>query len=284
MYGINDIYLEYHTSPTKFRLIPIGDIHIGDKGCDIPRLRRLVGWIKNKENTYWIGMGDYANCINYTDKRFDPSTVSPEYLTDLDNVVSKQFDDLNKILSPIKDKCIGMHTGNHEETIRRKYHFDITRKFCDDWGVKYLGYSAFTRMHFKPNSTTRRHMVTIYSTHGAAGGRYPGYKINRLERIAGKFDADIILYAHSHTKDVHTTTQLRVTGHKYPRVAMRKQVVALTGCFMKGYIEGGTSYVERFDYPPTDLGVVKITIIVDKEGERSNGVRHRHCIDIHASV
>lgn len=282
MYGVNDIHLEYRKRPTKFRLVPIGDIHIGDKGCDISRLKKLVEWIKEKENTYWIGMGDYANCINYTDKRFDPSTVEPKYLADLDNVVPTQFDDLNRILSPIQEKCIGMHTGNHEETIRRKYHFDITRKFCDDWGVKYLGYSAFTRLHFSTGNTRR--IVTIYSTHGAAGGRYPGYKINRLERIAGKFDADIILYAHSHTKDVHTTTQLRVSGTKHPRVEMRKQIVALTGCFLRGYIDGGTSYVERFDYPPTDLGVVKITIIVGKEGQPVRGIRRKETIDLHGSV
>ena len=109
-------------------------------------------WIADKENTFWIGMGDYIEAINYTDKRFDPSTVENKYLKNLDNVVEMQMHEFEKIMQPIIHKCIGLHTGNHEETIRLRYHVDVVKTLCKEWDVPYLAYSAFTRMKFLKNN------------------------------------------------------------------------------------------------------------------------------------
>ena len=266
---LNDVVIKYEKRNEKFRLVPIGDIHLGNKGCDKRKLKDLVKWIENKENIFWIGMGDYADCINYTDKRFDPSVVESKFLENLDNAVYEQFEELNEILEPIKHKCIGLHTGNHEERIRLQYHFDIVKEFCKTWNVPYLGYSAFTRLKFiRKSKGTKGHgarnIITIYSTHGRVGGRKGGSKVNRLEDLMSWFDADIFLMAHSHKKIITTLTQLAITGRK-PKLIYKKKVGAVTGSFLQGYVEHGTiQYTERWNYPPTDLGVVKITIIPDK--------------------
>jgi predicted phosphodiesterase len=279
MYGVHDVRVEYGPESKKWELIPIGDIHIGAKGCDLTRLRRLVDWMKERERTLWIGMGDYADCINFHDKRFDPATIDPSFLPYLDNLVPEQFRRLNEILHPIKEKCIGLHAGNHEETIRKWYNYDITQQFSNDWGVPNLGYSAFTRLNFENNS--HRERITVWSQHGAAGGRYKGGKINRLQHVMRCFDADVYLYAHTHMKDVFDETVLYAGGtSKQPRVMQRRKVGALTGSFLRGYVEGCTTYVERFDYPPNELGVVKITIILDNRDNRGR----RLPADIHGSV
>ena len=110
----------------KFSIIPIGDIHLGNRGCDIERLKKLVMWIKNKDNCYWIGMGDYIEAIVYTDKRFDPESIDDTYLTPrLADAVHQQKRDIINLLNPIADKCLGLHRGNHEEKMRLEHHTDI---------------------------------------------------------------------------------------------------------------------------------------------------------------
>jgi len=267
---LNDVEIIYERKGEKFRLIPIGDIHIGNRGCDLKKLRRVIEWIANKENTYWIGMGDMIDAINYTDKRFDPSTVTPKYLKDLNNAVYEQISDLKDLFEPIQEKCIGLHEGNHETTIRRRYHVDVIKNLCQEWDTPYLGYSAFTRLKFvRISKGTKGHgsraTFTIYSTHGRVGGRKGGAKVNRLEDLMSWFDADIFLMAHSHKKITTTLTQLGVTGKRgNRRLIYKKKIGAVTGAFLQGYItQGGIGYTELWNYPPTDLGVVKITITPD---------------------
>ena len=266
---INKITITYEKKGEKFRLIPIGDLHIGNRGCDIKKIKDLISWIAEKENTYWIGMGDYLEAINYTDKRFDPSSVAKKYLDCLDNLVEEQKADFISLFEKIKHRCIGLHTGNHEDAIRRFYHVDVVNDIAKEFNVKNLRYSAFTILQFarsKENWKTKamRNFI-IFSTHGRAGGRKGGNKINRLEDLMAWFDADVYLMGHSHKKILTTVTQLSViTGKKNSTLIYKKKIGAVTGSFLQGYALGGlTSYTERWEYPPTDLGVIKITFIPD---------------------
>lgn len=257
----NPVVLHYESPAERFNIIPMGDIHLGNVGCDVRRLKDLVRWIANKDNTYWLGMGDYIDAINYTDPRFDPKTVDKRYLAagDLDKMIQMQINDLIDILEPIADKCLGLHRGNHEEKIRREYHYDILyelwRGLCLN-GTAMLYDAALTRLKF----VRGRHVtkVDIFSAHGNVGGRKGGNKINRLEDLMGYFDADIYLLAHSHIKvaEVKTTLYFDNRGN----LRQKKRILAVTGCFLKSYEKGKTSYAERFLLPPNDLGVIKIMI------------------------
>ena len=40
----------------------------------------------------------------------------------------------------------------------------------------------------------------------------------------------------------------------------KKRVMAVTGCFLNGYQQGVTSYVEKYGFPPTSTGCVKVMI------------------------
>ncbi|MBC7128377.1 MAG: metallophosphoesterase [Thermoplasmatales archaeon] len=265
---INKIKITYEKKGEKFRIIPIGDLHIGNAGCDIKKIKALIDWIAEKENTFWIGMGDYLEAINYTDKRFDPTAVAKKFLNCLDNLVEEQKNEFINLFEKIKHKCIGLHAGNHEEAIRRFYHIDVTEEIAKEFNVKNLRYSAFTTLQFirgKDNWKTKatRNFV-IFSTHGRAGGRRGGNKINRLEDLMAWFDADIYLLGHAHKKILTTISQLSINGKKKQQLIYKKKIGGVTGSFLQGYALGSTtSYVERYEYPPTDLGVIKITIIPD---------------------
>ena len=110
--------LEYKM-PDEFTIHPLGDIHAGSIHCAEDRIKAEVDKIKGKKNTYWIGMGDYADCIIKDDKRFDIEGLAP--WVKKDNIITSQRNYLRKLFWPIRKQCLGLLTGNHEETIHSKY-------------------------------------------------------------------------------------------------------------------------------------------------------------------
>lgn len=245
-----------------YYVVPIGDTHVGNVGFDEQKLRALVQWIKEKENVLWLGMGDYCECIMMGDKRFDIKSIAPEFRTKLDNLVVSQINKLVEILDPIKDKCIGLHEGNHDRKIRLQHSYNVVYEIWRGFGnknIKLLQDAAITRLCYKmPTPLGGGYTFDIFSTHGNVGGRKGGGKINRLEDCIGFFDADIYLIAHSHIKATESKCVLKVD--KNMNLQHKKKVLAVTGCFLNGYVQGGSSYVEQFMLPPTQTGVVKIML------------------------
>lgn len=244
-----------------FDIIPLGDVHLGNAGCDVDKFQRQIRWIAENKKCFWIGMGDYVDAINYSDKRFDQNTVAEPYRSDMMNCVTRQIDDIKKMLDPIMPKCLGMLRGNHEEKIRRAYHHDLIYEFWREYHMPILNDAAIIRLSFNDLYGKRR-SFDFFCTHGNVGGRKSGAKLNRLEDLIGYIDADVYLIAHSHMKATSCRSVLfmndaHVLKHK-------KKVMAVTGCFLNGYTEGVGSYIEKWMYPPTSTGVVKIMLNPDK--------------------
>ena len=254
---VNRRRIDYKSQLDEFYVVPIGDCHLGNKGCELSRLKEMVQWIKDKPNCYWLGMGDYIDCINYTDKRFDPDTIEKKYLGELSNCVPMQIDDFINIVRPIADKCLGFHRGNHEEKIRLQYHYDVMYELWKEFQKPLLEDSCVTVLDFHlPNEQV--HSIKIFSMHGCCGGRKGGSKINWLEDLIAYMEADIYLIAHSHIKESEIKTQLYVD--RAGRVQQRKKVLGVTGSFLRGYVQGCSSYIEKAMLPPTDLGVIRLSI------------------------
>jgi len=258
--------IEYESKNEWFSIIPIGDIHLGNAGCDTKYLKDLIEWIANKENTFWLGMGDYIDAINYTDPRFDPKTVLKKYLEqgDIDKIIQMQIEDLIDLLEPIKDKCLGLLRGNHEEIIRKHYHYDVVYEIVKDLDLDRnlnLYDLANIRLAFKRKVNSKAqptHIFDIIAAHGNVGGRTYGYKANRISDLKKYFIADIYLLAHSHIKLAQISNLLYFDRRGNQK--KKKIIEAYTGCFLRGYKKNRTSYIEKAIFPPTDIGVVKILI------------------------
>lgn len=266
---INEYVIKLKTRSTKewIYVIPLGDLHLGNAGCDIDKFKRQVNYIKSKSNCYWIGMGDYLDCINYTDKRFDPSIMPEPFRSNLDNLLPFQVAYFIKLIKPIINKCIGLHRGNHEEKIRLRYHYDVMQEInrAFDFELKMLKDTAITRLKLCYENSNTVGMYEIFSTHGCAGGRKNGSKLNRLEDMIGYVDADIYLMGHSHVKTTSSRSVLYLDKNK--RIKHKKRVMAVTGCFLNGYKEGASSYVEKWGFPPCSTGCVKLMLKAPEGGK-----------------
>lgn len=256
----------------KFGIVPIGDSHLGNVGFDKKKFQEVVDWVKDDPSIYWIGTGDYIDCINPADKRFDPESVGPEYtIKDLSRLIPQQIDDLARLLDPIKKKCLCLVVGNHEEHIRLKFNFDIGYELSKRFNAPLLGYDGWLQLLLKRNVNRSNGdhrglpsvTYNIYISHGFGGGRSTGPKINRLEEVATYMDADLIILGHGH-KRIVAPPILKICLDRNGNVRTRKQIAVMAGSFLKGYVEGSTTYVEKQGYHPSDLGTIKIDLDTDK--------------------
>lgn len=246
-------------------LIPIGDVHLGARACDVDALRRTVSEIQNTENAFWVGMGDYAECINLTDKRFDLKSLEPRFLPRLDDLANACFEELKQILTPIREKCLGLLVGNHEETLRLRQSQDIHGALCLALRAPNLGYDCLLRWTFRRCKAAKHGRfpattLKILASHGTIASRRPGAKINRMEDIASNFNCDIAMFGHGHSKLASERIELDVPASGTMRLMERKKIVIMTGCYRKNHAEGTLDYAEKAGYPPVPIGSPRIRI------------------------
>lgn len=234
--------------------VPLGDIHAGNKNCDYQKFEEYVNWIKATPNIYWLGMGDYADCILAGDeKRFDFDALDPNLPTP-----DEQYAYIEKVFRPIKDRCLGLLLGNHDFELQRRHaHRYVANDLCQRLELPFLGFNAYIRLHFTRKGKNGQ-TIDICATHGSTNARTPGGKINPLMHWASGFQADIYCYAHTHDKYVHERPYYALSTNM--TMVERKQVFVLTGGFLEGYKLGTLSYVERKNLSPSKLGIVKISI------------------------
>ncbi len=247
-----DIIIPYKRSDSTFRLYCLGDIHAGTIHCVEPHVKKKVEEIKQEGNAYWMGMGDYAEFITPKDKRFDPNLRSIADWVEPDNIAHCQTEWLTNLFMPIKDKCIGLLYGNHENSIRVFNHDNVIKNLCGNLGVDNLGFSCFLRLFFKRENSSESHLVKGVFTHGASGAITEGAKLMSLMRFMKSFEADIYGYGHVH--DYIPKSLSRMTISSQGKIKSVVSIGCTTGSWFRTYTEGTiASYGEQKVYPPTEI-------------------------------
>jgi len=251
----------------------LGDIHEGNVNHAVDEFKEAVKIIREDPKGYWIGMGDYIDAVTYTDrKRFNPVTIDPIYrvkdLTDLPGLQIENF--FNKVKS-IKDKCICLMIGNHEETVIKYYHNDIYKKLhhlFDNKPAK-LGYVGFLNLSFI-EAKQHRFSVSVGLNHGIGGGGFrEGYPVNKLHDVFRSFEADLCVMGHVH----HLVEDSRKLNTPDNNSKLKKvyRHWGCSGCFLKTYNQGSANYFEANGRYEPDIGMLKATISM-----RGDRVKHIH--------
>lgn len=242
---------EVHIPEPAPSVVFLGDTHIGPVNCDEDLLERTVERI-SEEGWWWIGMGDYADCIKMADKRFDPALLHPRFLTRLDDLAASQIEHFLKIIQPIQKKCLGLLTGNHENEIRKRYGENVMRWLCRDLGVKNLESNTLITLR------TEVKTWTIYADHAGGGGGDINTKMRALKRRVIDWAADLFARGHVHALGCQEEVQLGWGGTK--RIKGLHYWLVLTGTYLQTYATNTTSsYGELRAYSPTLLGSPVVT-------------------------
>lgn len=232
-------------------IIPIGDIHIGNKNADLAAVKKVIKTVE-ENGYYWIGMGDYADSILPNDRRYDFDVIDKSLATP-----QAQLDYLEDLFHPIREKCLGLLTGNHEDVIRRRYQFDLTRILCKVLDVEYLGYNTFYRLKFVREGHRRK--FDFFATHGFFNGRTRSGRITRVEKLAEFIEANLYLMGHTH--DLMVTTDIIYSLNTATKLVEKERTFVLTGGFLRGYVDKRDfGYVERKLLKPVKVGVPIIRI------------------------
>jgi UDP-2,3-diacylglucosamine pyrophosphatase LpxH len=257
----------------------IGDCHIGHSGCAKNTLRRTVSRIAKQDNSWVVLMGDIMDSIAVSDPRFQETSLDGDVRkARRDDIINAQTELAEDILAPIKGRILMCLIGNHEEVLVRRTNSDPLRILARQLDAPYeAAYCGYLRLHWK-QGTANGWGMDIMAHHGAGGGYLSGAKINRVERRAGWWSsADIVASGHVHKRAYTTSIDLRVPTASMT-VLEHVQHCLITGSYLKGYLEnsGGSSYIERADYPPTELDgmYADITCAVSrKEGKSNSALR-----------
>lgn len=232
----------------KLTIIPISDVHIGDKQADLKAFKDTIDRIKNEPNTYTILNGDLCNVALKNSK----SDVYADEMTPMEQVLK-----IIEFLEPIKDKILVMSNGNHEERITKETSIDVLylvakqlkleQVYSPSWWYLYLSFGE-----------SNKHKPVLYTAtgyHGSGSGSTTGAKANRVKKMSQVVIADIYLMSHVH-EPINTKGVIYVPDYQHRSIVRKDMYYAISNSFV-GY-EG--SYAERMGLIPGNNGISEIQL------------------------
>lgn len=232
-------------------LVPITDVHLGNKHANIPYFKAFVKYILETPNCYTILNGDLAETatkISVGMGHFEEDANLPE-----------QLKLLHDILKPLAEagKILGMGPGNHEERVANMIGINPMSMLAEKLEVPYFGYQGFFYL------TVGNVNYMMVAHHGAGGGGTNGSKANAAEKMNKVCaNADVYFSGHTHGKMYHPDKifLFNEEGELAPK--------------LRHYIVGG-SFVEYFGgYPemkalaPSITGLTRIQMMPDARDVR----------------
>ena len=193
---MKEINIKIKASNNNFKLMVLGDAHVGDPLSDIDLLKSTINYIKDTPNCYVIVNGDMMNNALKTSK----SDIYNESMS-----MEDQQDFLIELLTPIKNRILFMCSGNHEYRTHLAAGINPLRYVARELGLPkdrfsdYESYLLTLEFGVKWGVSNRPNRYIVYGTHGGSGGgRRPGSTANALEDM-NKIISNADLYIHSHT-------------------------------------------------------------------------------------
>jgi len=240
----------YIVNENKLVLVPLGDLHWGNKNCDKQMVKNVIKYISSND-CYWLGGGDYSEAIIPDDRRFDFRSVDEEYQTP-----QLQYKKIEELFKPISNKCLGLLDGNHDIVHWKTHAHNYVEELSSRLEVPYLTIDAYLRFYFEKY----RANFNLYTHHGWTGARTKGGKINRiydLEEIFPLLDAYVMFHIHD-LGIVDKKANLYVDSDLEIRDKMSYFIMG--GGFLRGYVKDQVSYIEERTYRPSVLGSPVLTV------------------------
>jgi hypothetical protein len=273
--------IEHTSRSDTFTIYPLGDVHIGHRGSREDALSAYVKRIAADPNAYWIGLGDYLDCIMRHDpKRFDVRELALWMtLADQDDIVKAQRDRFLVLTRPIWGKCLGLLKGNHEDAIRRHHERDVygdilsavaeESPYCTEvdklehkTGAELaFGYSGILRLVFRRGSdggSVRSWSLPTFLHHGAGGGKLKGAKALNLQRVAGWADVGLVIMGHVHDEVIEPVN--RIGTDTNGNLVNNRIMTMVSGTFLDTWCKDGAAYVENALYPPGSIGTPYVVV------------------------
>ena len=240
----------------KLTIIPISDVHIGDKTSNLKAFRETIERIKNEPNTYTILNGDLCNIALKNSK----SDVYSDELTPMEQVL-----EIIKFLEPIKDKILVMSNGNHEDRITKDTSIDVLYLVAKQLRIEQV-YSPswwYLYLTFGNSNKGRPMMYTLTGYHGYGGGTTTGGKTNKVKKMSQVVLADCYIMSHVH-EPINTKGIIFTPDYQHRSIVKKEMYY----CISNSFVEYEGSYAERMGLVPSNTGLNEIELDGYKKGIR----------------
>lgn len=230
-------------------IIPIGDVHVGDKAFNKEGREKLNGylrWVKDNPNARIFLNGDIFNVAGR-------NTATSPFETD-----SNEYSEAVDIFRPYASQIIGATDGNHEQRMVDEFDMSPMQHLCRELRVPYCKFSAIVRLKVgkrKGAGAGNRYLQNyfMYFHHTTGGGGTVGSKLNRVAKLREIIEG-IDVYCGSHNHQL-AAAPLDVF---YPSIqgGIKKRRMWFVDC--GSYQAWNNSFAERSMMGPTKLGSPRI--------------------------
>ena len=247
---------------TQVRIVVISDLHYGNPYCSTNHFQRTLNYINENKDCYCFLNGDLCESSIRTSKGDIFKQVGTP---------QEQRDWVIEQLLPIKDKVLGVTTGNHEHRIYNETGVDITSDIAAALGTPYRPDGMLYKLSFGDNNNRTKGQPFVfwsYITHGYGGARTKSAKAAKVERLSTWVHADWYAMSHDHVVNVAPDVYLipdnrgtvdKDTGFLTGKVTAHREMLIKTNAYIKW---GG--YSEFLGFPPSDLATPVILLLTPK--------------------
>lgn len=239
-------YVTCDVRAQKAYLLPIGDVHLGDKAFGKKGREKLKGylqWVQDTSEARIFLMGDVFNVASRISKTSPWESNSSEY------------EEASAFFLPVKDRILGAIDGNHEARMLDMFGWSPTQALCASLGVPYCGWSAVIELNvgaIDDRKGFKRNQYFVYCHHTTGGGGSLGGALNRSVKLQDIVQGiDVYCGGHNH----QLATGVRTVFMPYPaahRVVERKITYVDGGSFLdwdESYAEKGMMSVGKLGCP-----------------------------------
>jgi hypothetical protein len=237
----------------KFRIYPIGDLHINLRTHQDTRLRNYISMVKDDPAGVVFLMGDVSDSRAKNHKFFDPEMIHSRYrVEDVDIMEDLILEELEDTLAPIANKIAGVLRGNHHLAGFTRRLCRYLQKHHGSEAVDYGNRGMVRVKLYNPDRMGHAELsYVVFLTHVDSGSSLPGAQFNRQIRRSMSWDADLYLSAHSHRSSAFKNPRFGLPSRGALALERRESVHINAGAFLEPYASGYDSYADAKDLPVT---------------------------------
>lgn len=252
-----------------FPLYLWSDWHKGNANCAKHILTRDRDEIAAEPKAMYATLGDLYECIPYDDPRYDPAHVDWDFIApeDMGHMSDVVVADRVAFEAPVIDKCLVSLWGNHDGKFSTRHHTDINLRALErmDRADAAARGAALVRIVF---TDAHKHacQVVLNLHHGRRIAKYKSTLLNNLLiKLRHWNDVDILARGHCHFTGAASEARVGFDRH-FHDLRDKKVYAALTGGYLKTYLEDGSCYAEDFDLDPIDIGMQRFLVYPSRYG------------------
>jgi predicted phosphodiesterase len=162
-------------------LVTLYDIHYGSPTFKWKEFNYTLDFIRENENARFILGGDMIENITPNGKPI---------VTDQSINPTEQVEEFLSVMSPYKDKCLGIIQGNHEKRTKKRSLMDITKVMAMAMGCSYLGIGGYIKL------IVGKIEYVLATHHGVSATKNWQLELDKMSNIYRS--ADVVIAGHDH--------------------------------------------------------------------------------------